>query len=356
MNILEVENLRKTYPAFGSGTYRLRWNTGTSWALSAQTAPGKPPRSSPSWGWSIKDGGTVRVFGEDFALNELMIKQKIGFMMGEIDYFPKHRLSTDHRRRAPLLSRMERRRVPRLSETLRAGRKQEGGRAFQRHAGEVFARAGAFAQRGTSASGRAHLRAGSRGAGRSSRALPGADRGRRTSPSCSPPTSPAIWTSAPISSPTSKTARSWKACAKDDLIAKYRMVKGAPATASRREAPPPCRTGQSALRLPGADGDRKRARGRRPDRRGPDAGRHHGLPRKKRSGTRMKALLYKEFKLIGQPVVLHRGAASALILIPQWVYLRRAAVLLLHVRAQPLHPVQDLQGNLLLRHAARAAP
>ena len=38
------------------------------------------------------DGGSVRVLGQEFRENELALKQKIGFIMGGVTFYPKQRL------------------------------------------------------------------------------------------------------------------------------------------------------------------------------------------------------------------------------------------------------------------------
>ena len=92
MNILEVENLRKTYPAFTLQNVSFALEHGYIMGFIGSNGAGKTTTLKSIMGLVIKDGGTVRVFGEDFAQNERRIKQRIGFMMGETDYFPKHKL------------------------------------------------------------------------------------------------------------------------------------------------------------------------------------------------------------------------------------------------------------------------
>ena len=66
---------------------------------------GKTTTLKSMMGMVIKDSGSVKMFGEDFAAHELSIKQKVGFMMGEVDYFPSisfRRLPTWCRRFYPI--------------------------------------------------------------------------------------------------------------------------------------------------------------------------------------------------------------------------------------------------------------
>lgn len=92
MNILEVENLQKTYPAFSLRNVSFKLEHGYIMGFIGSNGAGKTTTLKAIMGLVIKDGGTVRVFEEDFEKNQLKIKQRIGFMMGETDYFPKHRL------------------------------------------------------------------------------------------------------------------------------------------------------------------------------------------------------------------------------------------------------------------------
>jgi ABC-2 type transport system ATP-binding protein len=93
MNILEIENLCKTYPAFTLKNVSLALEHGYIMGFIGSNGAGKTTTLKSIMGLVIKDSGSVRVFEEDFAENELKIKQKVGFMMGETDYFPKHTLS-----------------------------------------------------------------------------------------------------------------------------------------------------------------------------------------------------------------------------------------------------------------------
>jgi ABC-2 type transport system ATP-binding protein len=93
MNILEVENLCKTYPAFQLKNVSFALEHGYIMGFIGANGAGKTTTLKSVMGLAIKDGGIVRVFGEDFDLHELKVKQKIGFMMGGIDFFPKHKVA-----------------------------------------------------------------------------------------------------------------------------------------------------------------------------------------------------------------------------------------------------------------------
>ncbi|MFH1512319.1 MAG: ABC transporter ATP-binding protein [Bacillota bacterium] len=93
MNILEVETLCKTYPAFKLKNVSFALEHGYIMGFIGSNGAGKTTTLKSIMGLVIKDSGTIRAFGEDFTQHELKIKQKTGFMMGGTDYFPKHRLS-----------------------------------------------------------------------------------------------------------------------------------------------------------------------------------------------------------------------------------------------------------------------
>ena len=92
MNILEVSNLHKTYPTFTLKDVSFALEPGYIMGFIGSNGAGKTTTLKSIMGLVNKDGGTVRMFGDDFAQHELSIKQKIGFMMGETDCFPKHTL------------------------------------------------------------------------------------------------------------------------------------------------------------------------------------------------------------------------------------------------------------------------
>jgi ABC-2 type transport system ATP-binding protein len=96
-----VDNLCKTYPAFTLQDVSFTLERGYIMGFIGSNGAGKTTTLKSIMGMVIKDSGSVSVFGRDFSANELEIKQKIGFMMGEVDYFPKHKLSqiTDVARR-----------------------------------------------------------------------------------------------------------------------------------------------------------------------------------------------------------------------------------------------------------------
>ena len=92
MNILEVTNLNKTYPTFKLENISLSLEPGYIMGFIGSNGAGKTTTLKSIMNLVNRDSGSVRAFGEDFTQHEREAKQKIGFMMGETDYFPKHRL------------------------------------------------------------------------------------------------------------------------------------------------------------------------------------------------------------------------------------------------------------------------
>ena len=92
MNILEVNNLNKAYPTFKLENISFSLEPGYIMGFIGSNGAGKTTTLKSIMNLTIKDSGTVRTFDVDFTQNERAVKQKIGFMMGETDYFPKHRL------------------------------------------------------------------------------------------------------------------------------------------------------------------------------------------------------------------------------------------------------------------------
>lgn len=92
MNILEIVNLNKTYPTFKLENVSFALEPGYIMGFIGSNGAGKTTTLKSIMNLVIKDSGTVRAFGRDFTENENAAKQKIGFMMGETDYFPKHKL------------------------------------------------------------------------------------------------------------------------------------------------------------------------------------------------------------------------------------------------------------------------
>ena len=83
MNILEVEGLCKTYPAF-----RLR---DVSFAVEPGAIMGFIGRNGAGKSTTIKamlNLGRVTMFGRDFYADEPACKQQLGVVLGGVDFYP----------------------------------------------------------------------------------------------------------------------------------------------------------------------------------------------------------------------------------------------------------------------------
>ena len=94
MNVLEVRELRKTYPAFTLKGVSLDVPQGAIVGFIGRNGAGKSTTLKSVLGLVHPDGGTVRVFGLDYAANEAAIRRRIGVVLGGIDFYPKKKVKT----------------------------------------------------------------------------------------------------------------------------------------------------------------------------------------------------------------------------------------------------------------------
>ena len=101
MNVLEVRELRKTYPAFTLKDVSLDVPQGGIVGFIGRNGAGKSTTLKSILGLVHPDGGTVRAFGLDYAANEAAIRRRIGVVLGGIDFYPKKKVGviTDVTRR-----------------------------------------------------------------------------------------------------------------------------------------------------------------------------------------------------------------------------------------------------------------
>ena len=99
--MLEVRELRKTYPAFTLKDVSLDVPQGAIVGFIGRNGAGKSTTLKSVLGLVHPDGGTVRAFGLDYAANEAAIRRRIGVVLGGIDFYPKKRVGviTDVTRR-----------------------------------------------------------------------------------------------------------------------------------------------------------------------------------------------------------------------------------------------------------------
>jgi ABC-2 type transport system ATP-binding protein len=94
MEILSVQNLSKHYEKFTLKDVSFSLDKGYIMGFIGRNGAGKTTTLKSMMRLVHPDGGKVTVFGMDFAENELACKQRIGFMLGGVDYYPKKKLRT----------------------------------------------------------------------------------------------------------------------------------------------------------------------------------------------------------------------------------------------------------------------
>jgi ABC-2 type transport system ATP-binding protein len=88
MNVLEVKNLCKTYPSFRLENVSFSLQKGKITGFIGRNGAGKSTTLKSMFHIVHPDSGEIRFFGQDFSGHELEIKKRVGFVAGEIDYYP----------------------------------------------------------------------------------------------------------------------------------------------------------------------------------------------------------------------------------------------------------------------------
>lgn len=94
MNILEVKNLRKTYPEFSLDNVSFSIKKGKITGFIGRNGAGKSTVLKSILDFVHPDSGTVKFFGKEFSSAQNEIKQKIGYVSGGVNYYSKKKLST----------------------------------------------------------------------------------------------------------------------------------------------------------------------------------------------------------------------------------------------------------------------
>lgn len=92
MNILEVEGLRKTYPAFRLRDVSFAVEPGAIMGFIGRNGAGKSTTIKAMLNLVHPDGGRVTMFGRDFYADEPACKQQLGVVLGGVDFYPNRRL------------------------------------------------------------------------------------------------------------------------------------------------------------------------------------------------------------------------------------------------------------------------
>lgn len=94
MNVLEVRNLCKKYPAFTLDHVSFSLESGKITGFIGRNGAGKSTTLNSLFRFVQPDSGSVRFFGMEFDANQLAVKQKVGFLSGAVDYYPKKKLKS----------------------------------------------------------------------------------------------------------------------------------------------------------------------------------------------------------------------------------------------------------------------
>jgi len=92
MAILSVQGLTKRYEKFTLDAVSFELEQGYIMGFIGRNGAGKTTTLKSILNLLHKDGGVVRVMDKDFSKNELELKQEIGFMFGGVDYYAKSRI------------------------------------------------------------------------------------------------------------------------------------------------------------------------------------------------------------------------------------------------------------------------
>ena len=94
MDILSVQDLNKKFAKFELKNVSFALEKGYIMGFIGRNGAGKTTTLKTMLNLMHRDSGSVSILGQDYLDNELALKQKIGFMLGGIFYYPKHRVKT----------------------------------------------------------------------------------------------------------------------------------------------------------------------------------------------------------------------------------------------------------------------
>ena len=92
MSVLDVSSLRKNYATFSLRGVSFSIEKGRIVGFIGRNGAGKTTTLKSLLNFIHPDGGEICFFGETFADHEADIKQRIGFVSGGIDFYPKKRI------------------------------------------------------------------------------------------------------------------------------------------------------------------------------------------------------------------------------------------------------------------------
>ncbi len=92
MNVLEVRGLCKRYPGFALTDAAFSLEEGTVMGFIGRNGAGKTTTLSCLLDLVHPDAGDIRFFGRDFREDQWEAKQRLGFVSGGVDYYPRKKL------------------------------------------------------------------------------------------------------------------------------------------------------------------------------------------------------------------------------------------------------------------------
>ncbi|MEA5002976.1 MAG: ABC transporter ATP-binding protein [Christensenella sp.] len=92
MDVLSVCNLEKHYPAFSLRDVSFTLAPGSITGFIGRNGAGKSTTLKSLLNFVHPDSGDIHFWGKTFSQDELNIKQRVGFVTGGIDYYPKKKL------------------------------------------------------------------------------------------------------------------------------------------------------------------------------------------------------------------------------------------------------------------------
>jgi len=93
MAAMRVEGLRKAYPAFTLDNVSFAIGQGRVVGFIGRNGAGKTTTLRAALGFLKRDGGTVEILGMPFTGREDAVKERIGYVAGAADYYPRRTLS-----------------------------------------------------------------------------------------------------------------------------------------------------------------------------------------------------------------------------------------------------------------------
>jgi ABC-2 type transport system ATP-binding protein len=114
MNALAVKGLCKRYPAFSLENVSFSVPEGAVMGFIGRNGAGKSTTLKALLGLVHPDAGEVTVLGKSFREEEQSIKERIGVVLGGIDFYPKKKV-----RLPPVLRQLAGGEVPSLPESVR---------------------------------------------------------------------------------------------------------------------------------------------------------------------------------------------------------------------------------------------